>query len=233
MNRVALITGTRKGIGRELAEHFLAQGYTVVGCSRKDAGLDHDNYTHYQCDVTDDKGVASMVRNVKKQHGRIDVLVNNAGLASMNHLLLTPKSTGEKLFSVNTLGAFVCMRECAKIMSRQKYGRIVNFTTVAVPLNLEGEAMYAASKAALESLTKVAARELGEMGITVNAIGPTPIDTDLIKHVPKDKIDALIDRQAVKRLGSFEDVKNVVDFFVSEASSFVTGQIVYLGGING
>lgn len=232
MQRVALITGTRKGIGRELAEHFLAQGYAVAGCSRKDTKLAHADYTHFTCDVTDETGVAAMVRAVKKQHNRIDVLINNAGLAAMNHLLLTPRSTGEKLFSVNTLGAFVCMRECAKIMSRQQFGRIVNFTTVAVPLHLEGEAMYAASKAALESLTKIAARELGDMGVTVNAIGPTPVETDLIKHVAAEKIDALIQRQAVKRLGNFKDIKNVVDFFVSEASSFITGQIIYLGGIN-
>jgi 3-oxoacyl-[acyl-carrier protein] reductase len=110
-------------------------------------------------------------------------------------------------------------------------GRIVNFTTVAVPLALEGEAAYVASKAAVESLTRVLARELGPFGIRVNAVGPTPVETDLIRAVPKEKIDALLARQVLPRMGTPEDVARVVDFFLSPASDFVTGQVIYLGGV--
>jgi 3-oxoacyl-[acyl-carrier protein] reductase len=116
-------------------------------------------------------------------------------------------------------------------MQKRRYGRIVNFTTVAVPLKLAGEAIYAASKAAVESLTHVLARELADFGITVNAIGPVPIETDLIRSVPREKIDRLVSQQAIPRLGTFEDVANVVDFFLQERSSMVTGQTVYLGGV--
>jgi 3-oxoacyl-[acyl-carrier protein] reductase len=101
-----------------------------------------------------------------------------------------------------------------------------------VALDLEGEALYASSKAAVETLTRVAARELGDFGITVNAVGPTPVKTDLIRHVPPDKIKALLSRQAIKRFGEMEDVARVVDFFLDEQNDFITGQIIYLGGIN-
>ena len=149
----------------------------------------------------------------------------------MNHLLTTPLSSAETLMSTNVLGTFLFTREVSKVMMKQKHGSIVNYSTVAVPLNLEGEAMYAASKSAVESLTKISAKELAPYGITVNAIGPTPIPTDLIKAVPKKKIEELIDSQAIKRLGTEEDVINVIDFFISDKSNFVTGQTLYLGGV--
>ena len=117
-------------------------------------------------------------------------------------------------------------------MMKNKNGRIINFSTVAVPLNLQGELVYSSSKSAVEQLTKVLAAELGSSNVTVNAIGPTPVDTDLIKNVPKDKIDKLIEYQSIKRLGEFNDVLNIIKFFTSKESNFITGQIIYLGGIN-
>ena len=231
MERIFLVTGTRKGIGRHLAEHFLSQGETVVGCSREESDLCHEHYHHYCLDVSDEKMVVGMVRDVRKRFNRIDVLLNNAGTASMNHLLTTPKQTFDRVFEVNVAGTFLLLRETAKVMKRHGGGRIVNFSTVAVPLQLEGEAVYAASKAAVESLTKVAARELGEYGIRVNAVGPTPVMTDLVRAVPKDKINRILQRQAIQRFGTFEDVANVVNFLVQPESEFVTGQIIYLGGV--
>jgi 3-oxoacyl-[acyl-carrier protein] reductase len=116
-------------------------------------------------------------------------------------------------------------------MMINKYGRIVNFTTVATPLRLEGEAIYAASKAAVITLTQVLAREFAPFNITVNAIGPTPIDTDLIRSVPAQKISELLRRQAIPRKGELGDVTNAIDFFIRPESNFVTGQVLFLGGI--
>ncbi|HGY9613784.1 SDR family NAD(P)-dependent oxidoreductase [Vibrio harveyi] len=226
-----VITGSRKGLGKALAEHYLAQGHTVIGCSRQESSIEHDNYHHFELDVTDEKAVVSMVRSVRKQFRTVDVLVNNAGMAAMNHFLTTPLSSAEKVMATNVFGTFLFSREIAKLMMKQKSGSIVNYSTVAVALDLEGEAIYAASKAAVESLTKISAKELSPYGIRVNAVAPTPVPTDLIKAVPKQKIEELIASQAIKRLGKEEDVINVVDFFISPRSEFVTGQVIYLGGV--
>ena len=226
-----IITGTRKGIGQSLTEHYLERGWKVVGCSRGETEFQHEDYAHYCLDVADEIAVRNMVTDVAKRSGNIDALINNAGIATMNHILLTPLSTVERIFQTNVFGSFVFARECAKIMSRAKYGRIINFATVATALNLEGEAAYAASKAAVESFTRVMAREVAPFNITVNAVGPTPVFTDLIKNVPKAKMQALINTQAIRRYGEFRDVANVTDFFLNPASDFITGQVIYLGGI--
>ncbi|MDA0910438.1 MAG: SDR family NAD(P)-dependent oxidoreductase [Proteobacteria bacterium] len=228
---VTLITGTRKGIGKYLAEYYLKQGHQVVGCSRSPADWALPGYTHFCADVADENAVCEIMTFVRKTYGRLDHLINNAGIASMNHFLLTPVSTAHQIFQTNLIGSFLFCREAAKLMAPKQFGRIVNFTTVATPLNLEGESMYAASKAAIYSMTAIAAKELAPLGITVNAVGPTPIETDLIRSVPKDKMDALLARQAIKRFGTFEDVANVIDFFLRKESTFVTGQNIYLGGV--
>lgn len=229
---VMVITGTRKGIGRFLSEHYLERNYRVVGCSRDPSDLSHERYHHHCLDVADEAAVSQMIRQTAGEFDGIDHVINNAGIASMNHTLLTPMSTMHKVFSTNVFGTFLFCREAAKVMSKRRRGRIVNFATVATPLKLEGEAVYAASKAAVRSLTEILAKELAPFSITVNAVGPTPVATDLIKNVPREKMDALIDTQAIKRLGEYRDIVNVVDFFLRPESDFVTGQTIYLGGIS-
>lgn len=229
--RVCLITGTSKGIGAALAQHYLSCGYVVVGCSRSGSSIEHEHYHHHYLDVTDEVAVKALFSAIRKTFGRLDVLINNAGIAAMNHAMLTPASSVERILNTNVLASFICCREAGKLMKKKQKGRIVNFSTVAVPLNLEGEAAYAASKAAVESLTRVLAREFADFGITVNAVGPTPIQTDLIKNVGDDKIANLISRQTLKRLGTFDDVINVVDFFIDDKSDFISAQVVYLGGV--
>jgi 3-oxoacyl-[acyl-carrier protein] reductase len=225
---VMLITGTSRGIGRYLAGHYSARGYRVIGCSRHP---DDAPWTHLAADVTREDDVAALFARIRSDFGRLDVLINNAGIASMNHLMLTPVAKVREIFDVNVVAAFLMCREAAKLMRKHSFGRIVNFTTVATPMRLEGEAAYAASKAAVISLTEIAARELAALGITVNAVGPTPIETDLIKSVPREKLDRLVARQAIRRMGEMRDVANVVDFFIAPASDFITGQVLFLGGV--
>jgi 3-oxoacyl-[acyl-carrier protein] reductase len=228
---ITLITGARKGIGRFLVERYAARGHKVIGCSRQASDWTHENYVHVEADVVDETAVKELFARVRRDFGRVDNLLNNAGIAAMNHSLLTPLATVRRVMDTNLAGTFLFSREAAKLMQRTRYGRIVNFSTVAVPLHLEGEAAYVASKAAVEALTQVMARELGHMGITVNALGPVPVQTDLIRAVPADKIEALVARQAIKRLGTFDDVANVCDFYMRPESGFITGQILYLGGV--
>ncbi len=176
--------------------------------------------------------VRGMFTAIRKEFGRLDVLINNAGIASMNHSLLMPIEATRRVIDTNFTGTFLLSREAARLMQKRKFGRIINFSSVAVPHHLEGEAVYAASKAAVEELTRILAREFGSLGITVNAIGPTPIATDLIGGVPQEKIKDLINRQAIKRLGRFEDILNLVDFLIKPESDFITGQVIYLGGVS-
>src|ERR1043165_3555087 len=229
--RVLLVSGSSKGIGRYLVEYYLAKGFLVAGCSRGNSSLQHENYRHFSVDVSDEIKVKEMFAEIARDYGRLDVLVNNAGIASMNHILLTPVETARSILETNFIGTFLLCREAAKVMRKRKSGRIVNLASVAVPLKLEGEAVYAASKAAIVSLTQILAREFADFGVPVNAIGPTPIQTDLIKAVPPEKIEKLISLQAIPRPGKLEDVSNVIDFFIQPESNFITGQVIFLGGV--
>lgn len=227
---VVLVTGASKGIGRHLVEHFVRRGAVVEGCSREPVDFELDRYTHHVADVSNEAHVKAVLTSIRSRHGRLDIAINNAGVGSMNLAMLTPASTVRRIMDVNMMGTFLVCRESAKLMQRRKYGRIVNVVSVAVPMRIAGEAVYAASKSAVETLTRIMSHEVGELGITCNAVGPTPIPTDLIRGVPKAKIDEVVARLAVKRLGRYEDVSNVVDFFVRPESDYVTGQVIYLGG---
>lgn len=229
--QIMLITGTRKGIGLALAEHYASLDWQVIGCSRAPFENKLPNYRHFCLDVAEEEKVKKMFAEIRKEYGRLDVLLNNAGIASMNHVLLTPATIARNILETNVLGTFLFCREAARLMQKNKFGRIVNFSTVAVPLKLEGEAVYAASKSAVVTLTHILAHELAEFGVTVNAIGPTPIKTDLIRSVPEEKINKLLDYQAIHRFGEFDDIFNVIDFFIKPESNFITGQVIYLGGV--
>lgn len=228
---VTLITGTRKGIGKYLAEYYVSKGHIVVGCSRETPDWTLDGYSHYEVDVSDEKGMVQMFSAIRKHYGHLDNLINNAGIASMNHAVLTPVKKAKQIIDTNIIGTFIASREAAKLMQRHRYGRIVNFATEAVPMNIEGESLYASSKAAIISFSRILAKEVGTWGITVNVVGPPPIMTDLINHVPSNKIDLLLSRHAINKMGSFLDMSNTIDYFLAKESSMVTGQVIYLGGV--
>jgi 3-oxoacyl-[acyl-carrier protein] reductase len=230
--RRILITGATRGIGRSLAEHYLACGATVIGCGRGAGSIEHEQYLHTSLDVTDEDAVGDLFSMIRDRFGSLDAIINNAGVASMNLVALTPAHVARRIIETNFMGTFLFTHSGIRLLRRSPAPRIVNVTTVAVPLALEGEAVYAASKSAVETFTRIAAHELGGYGITCNAIGPSPVRTALTASVPADKLDALVQRQAVPRWAEPGDVAHVVDFFLNPCSGMVTGQVVYLGGFS-
>jgi 3-oxoacyl-[acyl-carrier protein] reductase len=228
--RIVLVTGATSGIGKHLAEHYLSNGWTVIGCGRRASAVEHPRYTHYRVDVSDPKAVDCMFESTRQEFGSLDALIANAGVASMNPIALTPAATAKRIIDTNVLGTFLLTHGAVRLLRKSGSGRIVNLTTIAVPARLSGEALYAASKAAVETFTRIAAKELGPLGITCNTVGPSPIRTRLTAAVPAKAIESLIARQAISRWAEPDDVANVVDFFLSPRSALVTGQVVYLGG---
>jgi 3-oxoacyl-[acyl-carrier protein] reductase len=228
--RKILVTGASRGLGRALVEHFLDSGDQVLGCSRGPSDLAHTRYAHVACDVSAESGVVGLFAEARQRFGTLDVLVNNAGAAAMNPIALTTAEGLQSTLGVNFVGTFLCTRAAIRLMPKAPHPRIVNTTTVAVPFRLEGEAAYASAKAAVETFTRIAARELSGFGITVNAVGPSPIHTDLTARVPPEKMQRLLERQAIAGWAEPADVINVVEFFLRPESRRVTGQVVYLCG---
>lgn len=228
---IVVITGTHKGIGYNLARYYIDKGYTVIGCSRHSSPIAHEGYRHFVVDVREEEQVDHFAKQVRKEFGRIDALINNAGVAAMNHFMMTPIATARNLMEVNYLGSLTCIRAFVSMLKKSEHPRVVNFSTVAVPFYLEGEMAYSSSKAAVESMTKVLAKELAVFHITLNAIGPTPIRTDLTAKVPEEKLNKILELQAIPRFGEFEDIINVIDFYLQPESDFITGQVIYLGGV--
>lgn len=230
--RTILITGASKGIGKALVEHFIRLDDTVIGVSRSESDINATNYHHYTADVSSESDAKDVFMHIKKQFGELDILINNAGIARMNAFALTPISNVHDIINTNFVGTFIFCQKAVNLLRKSSCPRIINLSTVAVPLNLAGEAAYAASKSAVETLTRIIAKELGGFGITCNAIGPSPIETQLISGVGQDKIDKLLTQQAIKKMAKVEDVINIVDFLVQPQSAMLTGQILYLGGIS-
>jgi len=227
----AIITGTSRGLGRALAEKLLHEGWNVWGFSRSPSPIKHEHYREHLIDITDEARVQNAVSLISQSSINIDLLVNNAGAASMNAFLLTPAKTAEALMRLNYLGTFHCLQAVGKLMVRQRHGLVINITTVAVPLVLAGEAAYAASKAAVDSLTKVSAEEFKSQGITVIGLGFGPMDTDLIKAVNKEKINQI--NQRINRPDG-TTLNQAVDFIFKhlDKKSITSGDLYYLGKIS-
>ncbi|WP_224273817.1 SDR family NAD(P)-dependent oxidoreductase [Streptomyces sp. LS1784] len=231
---IIMITGTRTGVGRALAEHFLDSGHEVVGCGRKPATLDHPKYRHYQVDLTETDRTRAMFREVRQEYGHLDALINNAGTSTMNHFMTTPDEVTRKIFDLNFFAVLNCCREAVKLLrkSDETAPAILNVSTVAVPWALDGHLAYSASKSAVEQLVRVMSKELAAFGIRVNALGLPPVRTVLTRTVAQPKIDALIARQAIPRMCTMSDIVGPVEFLIGRRSAFITGETVFLGGVH-
>lgn len=228
--RQIFVSGCSRGLGLALVEHYLAAGDFVIGCSRSECSVTSDRFAHFQVDVTDSAAVSQMFREIKQRFGHLDALLNNAGTAAMSPFALQPAAAAKKVFDLNVHAVFGMTGQALRLLRSSKHPRIVNFSTVAVPYRLEGEAAYSASKAAIEQWSRVLAHELGGMGITVNMVGPSPIRTELLRGISEEALRKLIDRQAIRKWATPQDVINVVDFFLRPESDMITGQVLYLGG---
>jgi len=230
IQKVILVTGSSKGIGKSIAEYYLTSSDNlVIGCSRSKSTINNKNYIHYEIDLSKSESTIDLMMKIKKDVNQLNILINNVGVASMNHLLLTTPEKIDQIIDVNLKSVINLTREASKLIKKEKNGRIINMTTVASPLNLEGESVYVSSKAAIEAFTRIIAKELSAFGITVNAVGPGPVKTDLIKNIPAHKIDKILSRLSSKEYTSIDDILNILDFFIRKESQLVNGQIIYLG----
>jgi len=222
-----IVTGASRGLGRYCAEHLVAKGYRVVGLGRtvdRNAGFEMR-----ELDVADSAAVRSVLRDCRRDPS-VYALINAAGIASMNLVVTTPAETVRRIIETNLLGTIYCSQQIAPALIKRGSGRIINFSTLGVPLAIKGEAIYIASKAGVEGFTRVFARELAPHGVTVNAIAPGPIETALIAKVPKDKVDAVVAQQIIPRQGTPDDVWNIVTMLLSPESSMISGAVLNVGG---
>ncbi|MCW5732167.1 MAG: SDR family oxidoreductase [Alphaproteobacteria bacterium] len=225
--RTLVVSGASRGIGRHVAMRAQAAGWRVIGLARQtDAGAPFEMRA---CDVADSAAVRETFRALRGEP-RLHGLVNAAGIASMNLLLATPPETMRRLVEVNLLGTMYCCAEMGRLLARRRGGRIVNFSTIAVALGLRGEAAYVAAKSGVEGFSRAFAREMADFAVTVNTIAPGPVETDLIRHVPKGQIDAIVARQVVPRMAEAEDVWQLVAFLLGDAAAMMSGQVLHVGG---
>ena len=230
--KTALVTGATRGVGRIIAEHFLAEGASVIGFARGEASLTGPAYHHVQVDLADPLAIQKAFLGLHKQVTSLEIVVNNAAVLTSQYAMIMPPAAAQAMINVNLLAPFIVSREAAKFMRKTKWGRIINIGSMAVSLEPMGDSVYAATKAGLSTLANVMAKEFGPMNVTCNTLGITAIESDMLAQLPRDKIEAIISGLPVPRFATPADILNVVDFFASEASGYVTAQTVFLGGVN-
>ena len=230
--KTVLITGSSRGVGDILTEHFLAEGASVIGVSRGPATRQHDRYQHHACDIADPAEVQRLFAGLRTRVKTLDIVVNNAAVLTAQYAMIMPAGAAQAMVNLNLLAPFLVAREAAKLMRKAKAGRIINISSMAVSLEPEGDSVYAACKAGLTTLSNVLAKEFASFNVTCNTLGITAIETDMLKQLPRDKIDAVVARLPIPRYATADDILNVIDFFASERSGYITAQTVYLGGVN-
>ncbi len=238
-NKVAVITGSARGIGKAIAKILARQGFQIVICdidyqtvmsTAKELEQLGTQTLAIKVDVTNTEEVAHLFDETMKKFGRVDVLVNNAGITRDNLLIRMQENEWDSVIAVNLKGCFNCLKAAAKIMMKQRSGNIVNISSVVGVMGNFGQANYAASKGGVISLTKSAAKELAARNITVNALAPGYIETEMTKNLPENVKQAFMDLIPLKRPGQPEDVANAVSFLVSPAADYITGQVIHIDG---
>ncbi len=225
--KILVITGASRGIGAHLAERATEAGYRVIGLAR--TAETSRAYSLRACDITNPDAVTAALADVLRAPSLYG-LINAAGIASMNLTISTPPDTVRRVVDTNLSGSIFCAQKIGKALARRGEGRIITFSSIAVPLAIKGEAVYAASKAGVEAFTRSFAREMGDFGVTVNAVAPGPVDTDLIAKVPEARIKEIIERQIITRKASLDDIWDVVSLILDQRADLLTGQVFAVGG---
>lgn len=228
--KTLIVTGASRGIGAGLARRACEIGFHVVGLSSTGASKTPLPYELRKCDVADMSSVEAALADLKSLPGLYG-LINAAGVASMNLHLTTTPETMRRIVSVNLLGTMYCSALVGRRLARARLGRIINFSSIAVPLGLKGESAYCASKAGIEAFSRAFSREMAEFNVTVNVIAPGPIDTDLIGGVSEDQIERIVKRQVIPRKATTDDAWDVACYLLSDAAAMVTGETIHLGGV--
>jgi 3-oxoacyl-[acyl-carrier protein] reductase len=230
-NKIFLITGTSRGIGQSMALYFLEKGHTVIGCSRTDANISNILYDHYKLDLSEEKDILDFFKKIRGKYRYVDVLVNNAAINPViSNLSFISFQSIESVFKVNVFAPMLLIRESIKLMSRRKFGRIINIGSMAVKHEVKGESLYTATKASLNSITRIIAKEVNKLGITVNLIAPSAIRTELSGQIDPEALRKVLELNAIPTFGDFNQVNSLIDFLVQEKSNGITGQLIYLGG---
>ena len=230
--KVALVTGSRRGVGRLIAEHILRNGGQVVGFSRGESTIDHPDYYHFQVDIGDPTSVQQGFAALKKVADVVHIVINNAAVLTSQYAMIMPPAQAQAMINTNLMGAFMVSREASKLMRKGKWGRVINIGSMAVSLEPIGDSVYAACKAGMTTLANVMAKELATFKITCNTLSITAIKTDMLSQLPIDKIDAVIAGLPIPRYAEPDDIFNIMDFLASERSSYITAQTIYMGGVN-
>ncbi len=231
-NRRFLITGTSRSLGLALATELVERGHFVAGCSRSPAALEHQNYTHVIADISVQEQVSELFAVIREELGGIDVLINNAGAKIDRPALLTTKPVADEIIRTNLSGTLAVTCEAVKLMKRGRFGRIINFSSVAVPLGSVGTAYYGATKMAMTQYGHTLARELAKDDITVNTLGISVFaDSDMVRD-----IDPAVLKEATKLLPKpspldIEEILHAVEFLTSDLARNISDQILYFGGV--
>ena len=238
--RVALVTGSGQGIGRDIALRLAKGGATliinyvgpaeganeVVDIIKSEGG----EAMAYECNVADLTAVDKMISDIVLKYGKLDILVNNAGITKDNLLLKMSEADFDAVINVNLKGTFNTTKAVTKLMMKQRYGRIINISSIVGVIGNAGQANYCASKAGIIGLTKAVARELASRNVTANAVAPGFIDTDMTKILPDEVKKTLLSQIPAGKLGSVSDISNAVEFLAKEESGYITGQVINING---
>jgi 3-oxoacyl-[acyl-carrier protein] reductase len=238
--KVALVTGASRGIGREIALELAREGANVVvnysGSEAKANEVVDEiksmgrEAVAIQCNVADSDSVQSMVKETISHFGTLDILVNNAGITKDNLLMRMKENEWDDVININLKGVFLCTKAVTRQMMKQRSGRIINISSIVGVSGNPGQANYVAAKSGVIGLTKTAARELAPRGITVNAIAPGFISTDMTDQLPEDVRNEMLKQIPLNRFGDPKDIAKVVSFMASESSSYMTGQTLHIDG---